>query len=152
MIEFFEHNDKNGVSVERIEKLEAKVQFSLDFEYKEFLLTYNGGKPVPNTSVFFNLEIDVQEKDVAFFLGFYAKREVDDISYWYDKFIIKDHLEYLPIAMTYSQDHFFIKLSNPNKGVIFFREDAIEESHYSMNKMIIAAPSFKSWISLFKPF
>jgi hypothetical protein len=104
---------------------EAKIGHSLPLKYREFLLKYNGGKPVPD---FFQVpEWEYEETYVTEFKGLANGKSVD-LAGLYDLLDGRLPKGFIAIGSDPGGNQILISLSGPTKGKIYFFDHENEPS------------------------
>jgi hypothetical protein len=143
MTKIVEANEPLDESV--LAELEKSLNIELPEFYRNFLLKYNGGRPVPDG---FKFKGKTKGSMVDGFFGIHNQK--------YNN--LRDELEtyknripynFFPIARDPGDNLIAIAVSNPNKGSIYFwnheRENEIDGS-YDFSNVILIADSFDEFL------
>ncbi len=119
MVEFF--NVEKQIALFDIEKLESYVKLTFPSEYKEHLLTYNGGQCIPNIFEF-SENNQITYSDIDWFLAIY-EGEYDNLRKYIDLLKIESkrmpsHI--LPIAHDSGGNLICISCGEKDYGFIYF--------------------------------
>lgn len=106
------------ITEEQIQLLEEKLRSRLPQDYRNFLLTYNGGNPKPN--VFF-INQEQQESNLCFLYGITAKKAYDLWTNALDAYEDMDRA-ILPIGEDPGGNQIYMSLNPDMYGHIFYRD------------------------------
>ncbi len=122
-----EPNPYGATSPEEITKFEARQGVLLPLEYKQFLLTSNGGSPTPD--VFEVPEWHGHGNTVMFFYGIHEGEKVDRLDRACQVYDERIPADLLPIAYDANGNVICIGWEGERQGKIYFwdHEDEIDE-------------------------
>jgi len=118
----------NSTNSESVEKLEERIGSDLPKEYKDFLLTYNGGKPnryiFPETEELYSLALNE-------LYGLNTGKNATDINWNLDVFHNYERImnQFIPIGDVINGDQFVLGISGPFRGKVYLW-DHNQEVHY----------------------
>lgn len=129
-------------SEEDIAKFERDRGIVLPTDYRAFLSSFPGGSPVADGSSFGRYG-----EFVAFIYGIHGgaawKRLGDAIEN-----LGHDLSDFLPVAVSDGGNYFLIRLSGPDRGAIYFRDNKLEGFRRgpTFDSVIRVADSFERWL------
>jgi hypothetical protein len=136
-------NEFGKLSKEELSAFESTNQMELPQDYKEFLLTFNGGQPIKNKT-------DTPETIVTYILGMHNGDFYASLYKHIDMLSTRLPFSSLPIATDPFGNLFIMSLHPENYGQIFFwdheGEPEHQDGHYVDNVSYVAA-SFGDFIS-----
>lgn len=136
---------KKPTSDARISEIEKELGISLPLQYRNFLLRYNGGHPIPDGFVF--KEAPYGDSCVAWFLAIDS-----ELSNFVETFeCMRDRMprELIPIADDPGGNQICIAVAGPNTGAVYFwdHEHEVDEGDVPTYQNIsLIANSFDEFI------
>lgn len=130
------------LSEKDIEELELGLNVILPENYKQFLMQYNGGRPVPDCYPIEGLKNNPYG-GIHFFFGIH--REIDSGNLSWNYTVMEGRLPkgFLPIASDGSGDILCLALSGKNEGRIFFWDYYGELNPPTFENLYFVANSFE---------
>ncbi len=148
----FTENEQKNSSLETIKILEKNLNKVLPGSYVKFILNINGGLPIPNAiSILDNLNNNLIEEYVSYFLGIYPLNSDNDLFENYSEYFNSQNSEYLPIASCYSQNMFLLSLKDENYQHIYYRDHLREDTNSSHNNLLFVAFTFDDFVNQLMP-
>lgn len=148
---------RNNISKKRLQEIEKKYNIVFPREYREHLLTYNGGTPVDNIVEFIE-DGEPNETDFRYFFAVDTD-EYDDLEkrIFYIKVEEKRMPEHIfPFGEDSLGNQFCISFGSKDHGFVYFWDHEREvdysvsdDSDYS--NLYLIAKSFKEFVENLKP-
>src|SRR5215203_5073615 len=136
-------NQFGKLSLEELTDFEKANKIDLPEDYKKFLLTYNGGKPLKNTN-------QTPSTIISYMLGMHNGDYYASLYRHIDMFAKRLPFNTFPIATDAFGNLFIMSVHPDNYGQIFFweheGEPEIGDGHYVDNVSFVAL-SFNDFIS-----
>lgn len=121
-----------------IDQLEIDLKFKLPTEYRDFVLEFNGGKPIPNK---FKISESQEESRVSFFYGISTDKDFNILR----NFALFENVymeKYLPIGEDPGGDLICLDVSGENEGKIYFWDHEVAPP----NNLYLVANSFTEFL------
>lgn len=140
----------NGALTEQeIENLEARIQFKMPQDYRQFMLKSNGGSVPRNVYYWVHANnLPEEEIEIKAFLGINPEEKVVDLSYWFDAYGYE--YEGINTAQIALSDPGVIVLgyeNDPRDGVYLWDDSLELETSTEDNCMYKIADSFEEFVS-----
>ena len=119
-------NAKDPATSESISDFEGKIGSKLPDDYKNFLLKYNGGQPLPNSFKFFSNKEDGSSVDRFLSLG---KEKNSNLLKYYNNYKDRIPSYFFPIAHDAGGNLICISCSESDYGYIYFWDHEKEQNH-----------------------
>jgi len=152
-------------SIKQIEELENMIGHTLPNDYKEFLLTTNGGRPTKTEKLTCAVDwkgIDWAANDSKLGIHFIYKFENDvmsalDLAFAYDTFVQEDlriPKNTMPIAHDAGANQYIMSLNADDYGHVYYwlmdlEKDPDDESDPSYENVVHVAKSFTDFLNCF---
>lgn len=135
--------------IERLEAFEKELGIELPNSYKEFLLTYNGGRPEPAMFPIVGEGDDTDGSIIAYFLGI---KEGEFSSLTRYKRFIGDRVpkEFLPIAQDVGGNLVCLCTKGKDKGKIYFwdhEEESDIDGFPTYDNLYFVANDFEEFLN-----
>lgn len=134
-MKIFNQNDK--ITIQDIKEFENNYKSFLPYQYKDFMLTFNGGEISPNTFSKYGIEYDL--------LFFNSLEEIINLFEGEYNLIPKKSI---PIAIIDGNDWIFISTDKSNNGQIFLG-DSNTSIENSLDELILLSDSFNEFLDMF---
>lgn len=130
---------------EQVSMLEHNIGIPLPMDYRDFLLQFNGGRPIPSSFPIRGFDL-ASSGDIQRFFGITEDRAVPDIR-WFIKTLggrIPHGL--LPVAGDGSGNIVCLSLSGPHIGAVYFWHHDAEQSPPTYSNVYPIADSFTDFL------
>lgn len=138
----FDKNEDCAVaSAEAIAAFERERSIILPSDYREFLSSSPGGSPTPDWSSF------GRDGDVVMYVyGVHHGAEWKRLRCAVEQFG-HDLSQFLPIAVSNGGNYFLLRLTDPDRGAVYFWDHELEGfSPPTFDSLICVSDSFRSWL------
>lgn len=139
-------NAKDPATSESISDFEGKIGSKLPDDYKNFLLKYNGGQPLPNSFKFFSNKEDGSSVDRFLSLG---KEKNSNLLKYYNNYKDRIPSDFFPIAHD-AGGNLILMGPNSDDNKIYFWDHEIEaDEGYipDMSNVYLISQSFSIFIN-----
>ncbi len=145
MLKQVEHRGRS-ISESELNKITAEIGIELPFDYKAFLLKYNGGSPEPDAIPIKNHDEEVGT--LQLFFGIDREIESSNLNWIYNE--MKDRVpdSYLPIACSDTGDMFLLVLSKDLYGSVVFWDAMGETSKDNLDNIYKVSDDFIQLLEL----
>jgi len=128
----FIEKSKQSLTIDQIEGVEQRLKLKLPYEYKEFLMKYNGGIPSSNIVTYYDHLGRSTRSVVDYFLAIYDEYGYDNLVIKYEYFISSNRipLGILPIASDPFGNLICISTREKDNGKIYFLDHELDQSDY----------------------
>jgi len=141
----------NMISKKEIQKFEEKINSILPYDYRNFLLKYNGGKPkdyiFPETEKLYSLALDE-------LYGLDVEKDVKDLNWNYDILNGYERImnQFIPIGNAINGDQFVLGVKGDFKGKVYLwdHNEELDNDKFQENilpdNMYLLADSFTDFM------
>lgn len=131
---------------EQVSALEHAIGIPLPKDYWDFLLRFNGGRPIPNSFPIRGFDLD-NFGDIQRFFGITEDRVAPDIRWFIKTFRGRIPHGLLPIAGDGSGNIICLSLSGSNMGAVYFWYHDAEQSPPTYSNVYPIADSFTDFLN-----
>lgn len=143
MTEFLETNLFGKLTPNDLSDFESANKFELPIDYKNFLVTYNGGRPVKN-------HLPKPSTDVNWLYGMHEGPDWANLFWALNCYNGRLPSWYIPIGYDSAGNLFIMSMFEKNKGTIAVwdhENEAKGDAHQYFNNMTFVANSFSEFIN-----
>ena len=139
---FAKNEDCAVASNDSIAAFEREHGVTLPPDYREFLSSSRGGSPTPRWSSF------GRDGDfVMYVYGIHQGAQWKRLSYAVEQFR-HDLSRFLPVAISNGGNYFLLRLSEPDRGAVYFYDHELEGfDPPTFESLIRISDSFSSWLA-----
>lgn len=133
------------IDATRLDAVERRLGVRLPEDYRRFLLTFNGGRPVPANFV---VSVDAEPRwmRVHFFFGVDDDVDSTDLLWNFDTLSGRLPRHVVPIASDEFGNCFCLDIRRSVNGPVLFWDHEQEGMGHDAALRISVAPSFQEWI------
>lgn len=139
-------NPGRSISESELDKISSEIGLELPTDYKDFLLTYNGGSPEPDAFPIKGHEEGVGTLQI--FFGIDREIESSCLKWNYEEYKDRIPNSYLPIACSDTNDLICLVLSQNQYGSVVFWDAMDEVSKDNLDNVYEIADSFTQLLEL----
>lgn len=141
-------NTHNSLDISELEAFEKRNNIHLPIEYREFILKYNGGKPVPNSFNFIDSDGKKSNSLVQYFLSIHNEKSFDNMELTYEYNINEERIPsyILPIASDPFGNYICISTKEESYGKIYF----CDHEAATNNNLCFVSNNFNEFLNMLK--
>lgn len=137
---------RKPATLQDISDFEKKIQSILPNDYKDFLIKFNGGRPLPASFKFFSDRTDASSVDQFLSLG---KEKNSNLEKYYYNYKNRIPSGFIPIAHDAGGNLVIMKLKNEDNQIYFWDHEleADEGENPNMENVYLICKSFSDFIN-----
>lgn len=130
---------------DQISTLERQIGAPLPRDFEDFLLRFNGGRPIPNSFPIRGFDL-ANSGDIQRFFGICEDRAIPDIRWYTETMSGRIPRGLLPVAGDGSGNIICLSLSGTNRGAVYFWHHETEKSPPTYGNLYFIADSFTDFL------